>query len=72
MTGHPLSKITEKLSMHPELVAGQGCSVALLQNFLGDPAASIIISIDVDLSIPQSGAWQLYRLLTGKEVDRDK
>lgn len=72
MTGHPLLAITNKLALHPDLTAGLTCSIGLLQNFPRDPAATILIALDVDMSRPQSAAWKLYRLLTGKEVDRDQ
>jgi hypothetical protein len=72
MTGHPLLAITDKLAHHPDLTAGLTCSIGLLQNFPRDPAATILIALDVDMSRPQSAAWKLYRLLTGKEVDRDQ
>lgn len=72
MTGHPLMMIADKLALHPDLTAGITCSVNLIQNFPHDPAATILIALDVDMSKPQSAAWQLYRLLTGKEADRDQ
>lgn len=72
MTGHPLKIVAEKLALHPDLIAGMTCSIDLLQNFPYDPAATILIALDVDMSRQQSAAWKLYRLLTGKEVDRDQ
>lgn len=72
MTGHPLTMIADKLVLHPDLTAGLTCSIGLLQNFPHDPAATILIALDVDMSRPQSAAWKLYRLLSGKEADRDK
>jgi hypothetical protein len=72
MTGHPLTMIADKLALHPDLTAGLTCSIGLLQNFPRDPAATILIALDVDMSRPQSAAWKLYRLLSGKEADRDK
>lgn len=72
MTAHPFQVVVDKLAHHPNLVNNITCSIGLIQNFNHDPAGTLLIAIDVDLSVPQSGAWQLYRLLTGKEVDRDR
>ena len=71
MTGHSLEMVTAKLTLHPDLIVGLTCSVGLIRHFPCDPVATLLIAVDVDLSEPQSKSWQLHRLLTGKEADRD-
>lgn len=71
MTGHSLAIVADKLALHPDLTAGMTCSIGLLQNFPRDPAATILIAVDVDLSMEQSSGHKMFRLLTGKEADRD-
>jgi hypothetical protein len=71
MSGQSLNMVAQKLSLHPDLVAGLTCTVGIIQNFSFDPAGTLFIAIDADFSDRESAVWKLYRRLAGKEVDRD-